>query len=371
MLSNHDLFQGCAVNLSELTLLELLNGSKPHFFTLEKNDPQYLAPKQMANLYTNSAFLTTVMEFLEEQRWLRSEADKVRGEETSYSELISPLFGDELAPIVFLRDFLIESGPEKIKEIYHNSQVVVAKALALVRDDSNAEKKDFVVETLKAMTTHFVDEEERQTGRVQSQGHKGPRLYRTFDSLDQIFNLDYGLDRDMVIDNSAVERLYQGSGVGVQSGYSTILLALDSLDMDDGSKVIDLGSGFGRVGLVFSLLRPDIEFTGYEYVPHRVENSNETCETFGLQESLAFKVQDLSLDSFVIPEADVYYFYDPFTRETYEKVLGEVVEVSRRKEITIVTKGNARGWLVDVARKNAWPDPVSLDEGNLCIFKSC
>ena len=101
----------------------------------------------------------------------------------------------------------------------------------------------------------FAFKELLQTNRLQSDGHAGPRLYRAFDGLDHIFKLDYDLEektRNNPI--SSDERLYSGSGVGVQSGYSTILLALHHLDPVPGCRMVDLGSGYGRGGLVSALL---------------------------------------------------------------------------------------------------------------------
>jgi SAM-dependent methyltransferase len=235
---------------------------------------------------------------------------------------------------------------------------------------SHMEQKDFVIQSLNEMTTHFLKEEKEQEGKLQNLGHQGLQLYRTFDNLDDIFDLNYQLDRDMDVDHLEKERLYERAGVGVQSGYSTILLALESIDAEKGSKIIDLGSGYGRVGLVCSLLRPDIDFIGYEFVPHRVDISNKACDSLELNESLVFKVQDLSLPEFKIPDADVYYLYDPFTKETYQYVLKQIVEVSKRRKVVIVTKGNARDWITQLAEENSWPLPVIIDEGNLCVFKS-
>ena len=157
------------------------------------------------------------------------------------------------------------------------------------------------------MSEHFKNEENNQQGHIQSLGHQGLCLYRTFDNLDDVFDLDYQLDLDMVVEHNTKERLYQRSGVGVQSGYSTILLALENSELLPNSSIVDLGSGYGRVGLVCSLLRPDIEFIGYEYVPHRVDIANKAAKHLGLEDNLSFKAQDLSLESFKIPEADVYY----------------------------------------------------------------
>lgn len=358
------------MNRSNQTLLSLLKDSNHSLYAIKEDEPGFLSPIQMAHIYVNSAFLVTAMEFIKEQLWLRGKDSKTHPELGTYESLISPFFGDELASLLVLKEHLIESGPSQINAISRDSKTIRANILSLIIERPAADQKGFATQSLKEMMVYFLDEEKRQEGKIQSLGHCGPRIYRTFDDLDEIFSLNYRLDQNMIVDNSAEERLYQGSGVGVQSGYSTILLALHHLDLKSGSRVIDLGSGYGRVGLVYSLLRPDIDFIGYEYVPHRVENSNQASQSLGLQGNLSFRVQDLSLPSFRIPDADVYYLFDPFTEETYRHVLAQIVEVSRRKNITIVTKGNARSWLFDIGMKNSWPNPILLDRGNLCLFNS-
>lgn len=361
--------------LSQQTLLHLLDedSTKEHnsiFYSLKEKDPGFLSPIQMAHLYTNSALLITVMNFLSEELWLQDKEDQKTNIKTSYEDFISAFLFEELEPVFFLKDFLISSGASKIKKISTDTQLIEAKVLSLIAERSSTDQKDFLVQALTEMNKRFVLEEKDQEGRLQSLGHKGLRLYRTYDNLDSLLDLNYQLDKDMIVDLSSNERLFESGGVGVQSGYSSILLALNSIDLKKGNKVIDLGSGYGRVGLVCSLLRPDVNFVGYEYVPHRVDDSNESTIALGLEENLVFKTQDLSLKSFEIPEADVYYLYDSFSDETYRFVLDQIVEISKKKDVIIITKGNARVWLDLISKENSWLEPLLIDEGNICIYKS-
>jgi hypothetical protein len=75
-------------------------------------------------------------------------------------------------------------------------------------------------------------------------------------------------------------------------------------------------------------------------------------------------------EGFQIPEADIFYMYDPFSKEAYAQVLTRLVEVSRRLPIAIVTKGNARAWVLEIAEREKWPAPLEFDSGNLCLFRS-
>lgn len=354
-------YYGSVMNLSEKKLIDLLEGGA---------SDRILTPSELAHLYVHSALLVAVMVFIKEQIWLKKKDEKVSGEVTTYEDLITPFFKNELLSVNFLKEFLIKSGPLHIKKITHDSQAIEKEVIETIKTLSSNDKKLCATLSLCKMTELFLHEEKLQKGKAEYDGHQGMRLYRTFDNFDTILQLNYQLDKDMVVDFKTKERLYQKAGAGVQSGYSTILLALHTLKLAKDSKVIDLGSGYGRVGLVCALLRPDVHFIGYEFVSHRVKNAKESCHALGLEKSLSFVTQDLSLKEFKIPDADVYYLYDPFTKETYDYILQQIVDLSKRAVVTTVTKGNARGWLLDISEDNSWPVPLCIDDNNLCIFKS-
>ncbi len=353
------------MKLSEKTLLNFLE--EPNLALTETKE---LSPLEMGELYIYSAMLGTVMDFLKEQLWLSDREDIRKDINTTYKEFISSFLERELKPLFFLKDFLIESGASNIKKLKKEIQLIENQVVSLIMIRNADEQKEFLVHALEEMSIKFLKEENDQEGFAQNMGHQGLRLYRTFDALDKIFKLDYQLDLDMVVDHQEKERIYQSGGVGVQSGYSTILLSLHAVQVKSGDLIVDLGSGYGRVGLVYALLRPDTKSIGFEFVPHRVRVANEASEYFSLEKNLDFRAQDLSLGNFKIPEAAIYYMYDPFTEDTYQYVLDQIVAFSKKRSITIVTKGNGSKWLNKVAKENNWPSPKVLDEGNLCLFKT-
>lgn len=334
-----------------------------------------LTGQELGRFYVKCAMIGTGMDFLTEHLWLKNQEEKDFKIKSSNEGFILNLLEGDLSPLSFLKEVLLKHSHAKnlgqrlkrVKKIAYRIEIHV---LSLVKEKEGDWKKNFLKEALNNARKLFIEEEVKQSAREASLGHCGMCLYRTFDRLDEVFGLDYQQDKDMLVDNSTKERLYQKSGVGVQSGFSSIILALENCELKPGHNVIDLGSGYGRVGLVCALLRPDVDFVGYEYVQHRVDISNQSCEKLGLEANLSFKTQDLSLDTFIIPDASAYYLYDPFTEETYRHVLAQIIKVSQRQKVIIVTKGNARNWLMDIAKERQWPEPVLMDEGNLCIFKS-
>ena len=324
-----------------------------------------LTPVELAGVYIDSAYLSTTCEYLKEQFWLR----KRDFPDKSYEDLLDGALDKELLQVSYLKAVLLDHSSSGLKELSRKTDLTEKLVIAEILSRSSKDQKEFLIRTLESMHEVFTLEEKAQEGRHIDLGHSGPCLYRTFDGLDLIFKLDYQLDKDMVVDHLTKERLYQKSGVGVQSGYSTILLALQHSNLSKGKTLVDLGSGYGRVGLVGSLLWPEVDFIGYEYVSHRVDVSNDASDFLKLNQCKFF-TQDLSLKTFDVPEADVYYLYDPFSEETYKYVLDQIIEISKRREITVVTKGNARSWLTKISKELSWPNPTLVDEGNLCIFKT-
>ncbi len=361
---------------NQLLLLVLLNDEKS---LSSKQDRQVfqqyistlvrsLTVAELADLFVDSAFLSTSMKFLSEEHWLFKQ--KHMNDEIFFKSFISSYFSTELSPIIFLHQFLENSSLFETKTVSIKALLIQDEVLNLIMQKSFLEQKQFATQTLRQMSQLFEFENQMQIDKKIQGNNMGLSLYRTFDSLDKIFNLNYLADHGMKTNLQNTERLYEGAGVGVQSGYSTVLTALRYLNPKQNARLIDLGSGYGRVGLVIGLLRPDVDFIGYEYVQHRVDISNKTSHNLSMDQHVRFLTQDLSSKEFQIPEADIYYLYDPFSEDTYKYVLSQLIHISRHKKISIATKGNARGWLMTIAKNENWPHHREFDNGNLCLFDS-
>lgn len=355
------------------TLEELMAASlkrKGEMLLMKQLFKEYdLSAEELAEVFVGSAYATTALESLKEQLWLTAHKHKSNPKfQQSRQHLIASLLTETMAPIEFLTRYLGAGENKTLKNIATVFQSLTGEAISCINGANKTKQVAFLKASLSLMQAHFLVEEKSQFTRGASDAHIGPRLYKAFDDIDSVFNLDYGLDSAMKIDSQQPERLYQGSGAGVQSGYSSILIAMNALKDKKVKSIIDLGSGYGRVGFVFALLSPEIAFTGYEYVPHRVVAANAITEHLGLSARLSFLAQDLS--DFMLPEVDVYYMYDPFTKATYAYILHQILEIASRKKVFIVTKGNARSWLEDMAREHGWPEPWFYDKANLCVFQS-
>lgn len=195
-------------------------------------------------------------------------------------------------------------------------------------------------------------------------------LYRAFDGVDDLLEIDYREDQEMMPRNDGAERLYEGGGVGVQTSYTTIVKVLEHLQLPKGSHLVDLGSGFGRVGLATGLWREDLQFSGYEFVAHRVAVSNASAARAGIEDRVRFIQQDLGDPLFCLPGADAFYLYDPFSVPTYQRVFARLAELGRERATSVVVKAHARESFQQWMNSDEWSAPEALDEGTLFVFRS-
>lgn len=76
-----------------------------------------------------------------------------------------------------------------------------------------------------------------------------------------------------------------------------------------GEHFVDLGAGYGRMGLVLKELCPETSFTGFEIVRERVAEGNRVLSKNSCHKARLLQ-QDLTSEEFIIPEADYYFLYD-------------------------------------------------------------
>lgn len=320
-----------------------------------------LDPKKMAHIFVDISFLRSALKFIDEQYWIQSKASE---REINFQKFVKKFFKLELKPVLFLHSFLESSSIEGVRLAGKNAALIEAALIQQIKTKPYSDQKIISTVTLQLMSELFEFEHQLNLQKKENGLDAGLSLYRTFDILDQIFELNYLQDEAAIMTQK--ERLYENAGIGVQSSYLTTLTALRYLNPAKNSRFVDLGSGYGRVGFVVGLMRPDIDFNGYEFMEGRVNMATNTCNNLGLGQHVHFHTQDLSAENFKIPEADAYYIFDSFSDETYKHVLARLQEIALTQKITVVTKGNARLWF----KNSNWSAPQELNDGNLCFFRS-
>lgn len=349
--------------------------NKADFTSLMDSVVAALAPQTLSRAFVEAAFLSSACEPILSWREHRTACES--------THTLQQAFLENLLPITHLQPLILAATIADL-ERYRNRARALTIAIAdrIGRSLRPERVREFTRETLASIQALALQEGKFE--RERSQGEHADALehtiYRAFDDLDRAFAIDYSRDHGMPTNGLNTERLYEGAGLGVQTSYMTLVVALASLSLKPGARLIDLGSGYGRMGLVAGALRPDVDFIGYEYVPHRVEVANQASHHLGSEASVKFATQDLSDLKFQIPVADVYYMYDPFTEQTYQTVFEQLIEIGRKHVIAIVSKGGAgpriahaleqAGAFADGGASASWTADRSLDLGTLCIFRS-
>lgn len=321
-----------------------------------------LNPIESAHFFVDVAFLISALRFIEDEHWIQNQK---KVSEILFSKFIKKFFKVELAPVLFLHSFLESSSLKELVQARKNSTLLETAVVQNVKTRPRSAQKEFTTVTLQLMSELFEFEHQLNLKKNEEGLDVRLSLYRTFDIVDQILELNYLTDEALTA-ASKTERLYEGGGVGVQSSYASALTALRYLNPLRGSRLIDLGSGYGRVCLAIGLLRPDLDVIGYEFVAARVKIATAASANLGIDQHVHFHTQDLSAKDFKIPVAESYYIFDSFSDESYKYILDRLIEIASQKKITVVTKGNARLWFQNIN----WSKPQEFNFGNLCLFRS-
>lgn len=378
----------------ERTQLNSILGSALHGTSLapDLTSEATLEPDEKGRLFIGLLNLRTVAERLGEQHWLLTAQPE--SHDQLFWESLAQSRNRELRPLADLPALFEPFAVSRLKPL---GKILRENAHAIVRESlrmPEPEYRKFVRAAAQEMWAFSEFEREWRPERVRIEDSRSRRLaelgpgavwpavrplleeivlpeglFRAFDMMDDILQLQY--ERELMMENvpETRERIFENSGAGVQTSYATAMVALQALDMRPGETLIDLGSGYGRVGILGGLLREDLQFVGYEFVRHRVECSQNSGERAGLGH-VRFHCQDLGDPDFEIPAAAVYYLYDPFNEETYRRVLRRIHAVASRKPVRVVTNADAGAWFQKFMTPERWFPPEIHDGGTLRIFRS-
>jgi len=126
-----------------------------------------------------------------------------------------------------------------------------------------------------------------------------------------------------------------------------------SLKLKPGTKVVDLGSGVGRIPLTLGLLYPKVEFTGIEIMRERHEMAEEARRGLKLM-NVSFVCRNAAKRG--LPPADYYYFFNPFVGDTLRQVFRQLKNFSSHRTFKVAVAQIELPWRF-IQRLN-WLRPV-------------
>ena len=117
---------------------------------------------------------------------------------------------------------------------------------------------------------------------------------------------------------------------------------------DTKGHVVDLGAGYGRLGLVMQQCLPDAFYTGVEIVNERVEEGNRIFNLLGCEKARLISA-DLASDRYELPMGDCYFIYDYGTLDHIRWTMGQLQNLSDIHRFQIVARGKGIRSLIDAA----------------------
>ena len=153
----------------------------------------------------------------------------------------------------------------------------------------------------------------------------------------------------------------------LQTPYSELIRMCELLNLRAGSLVVDLGAGYGRMGLVLEAFYPEVNFLGLEFVCERVVEGARIFEKLRCRHARIFQ-QDLCAQNFEIPEAEYYFIYDYGTLDHIRRTLKQFEDLSERRSFKLVARGTGvrnlihyeQPWLANLA--------PAIHQGNFSVY---
>ena len=105
----------------------------------------------------------------------------------------------------------------------------------------------------------------------------------------------------------------------LQCSYHDLYQIFIALKMKPQQKIVDLGAGYGRIGIFLHHFLPTAHFLGIELVKERVEEANRIYAQNGLKNKLMIEGDLSKLTE--LPSGDFYFIYDFGSEEHLLKII--------------------------------------------------
>lgn len=140
-------------------------------------------------------------------------------------------------------------------------------------------------------------------------------------------------------DNSGRKNRFQGGQTWIglhpqvlQTPYHELSIFFQLIKAHDPARIfkriVDIGAGYGRVGIVMQSIFPECQFVGYEIINERLNEGQRVFEKLEIEGQCRMQHADLSETEFVPLKADIYFIYDFSDISDIRKILGQIIESS-------------------------------------------
>lgn len=153
----------------------------------------------------------------------------------------------------------------------------------------------------------------------------------------------------------------------LQTPYHELKRICELLHPPPGSTLVDLGAGYGRLGLILSVLYPEVNFIGIEYVKERVLEGQRVLNKHNCSNALLIQ-QDLTHKDFILPSAEYYFLYDYGILAHIRKTLNQIEAVAGHQHFRLVARGQGTRSLIQY--EHPWLSQVypAIHDEHFSIF---
>jgi hypothetical protein len=143
--------------------------------------------------------------------------------------------------------------------------------------------------------------------------------------------------------------------------YAELDLACELLKPKPGELFVDLGAGYGRLGLVLNEKYPGVKFLGYELVKERVDEGNRILGGNQLV------TMDLMASNFELPIAEYYFLYDFGKTEHIRRIMAKFEKLADTHHFKLIARGKGSRSIIEY--EHPWLTCQSvLREENFSIY---
>jgi hypothetical protein len=129
--------------------------------------------------------------------------------------------------------------------------------------------------------------------------------------------------------------------------YSELFEICELLNLSPGDMVVDLGAGYGKLGLVLHKNHPEVRFQGFELVRERVEEGKRVLALQGCLRAELF-IQDLMNPGFITPVASHYFLYDFGKTEHIRKILNQLEKLAdSQHRFKVIARGKGSRSIIE------------------------
>jgi len=155
----------------------------------------------------------------------------------------------------------------------------------------------------------------------------------------------------------------------LQTPYNDLYEALNILKDYNVEKIVDIGAGYGRVGIVKNAVFPKSQFVGYEILKQRQREGNRIFDKLNLLNSKIL-LEDVLEEEFDLPRADIYFMYDFSEVADLTQILDTLYSRKNDYQFFLITKGERLDFLIEKRYKEFWQANNFIEVGSLKIYSS-